>query len=102
MDKLSLEQDPEAYWEYQFMIQRVQLNFVLDQFTKTLEVPDMSELAQSATPPRKTNTPWCRKPGYPAISCSVAWQAPVIASLCEPRRLKCWRNCARGCELRKW
>lgn len=46
VDKLSLEQDPEAYWEYQFMIQRVQLNFVLDQFTKTLEVPDMSELAQ--------------------------------------------------------
>jgi parvulin-like peptidyl-prolyl isomerase len=45
-EKLTPESDPEAYWEYRFMIQQVQGKFVFDRYMDELEVPDMSALAQ--------------------------------------------------------
>ena len=45
-DKLSPESDPEAYWEYYFMIQQAKQKFVFDRYMKELEVPDMAPLAE--------------------------------------------------------
>lgn len=44
--QLSPETAPEAYWKYVFWLQRQQRKFVFDQFMATLEVPDMSALAE--------------------------------------------------------
>ena len=44
--KLSPDTDPDTYWEYFFLIQQVQSKFIFDQFMDSLEVPDMTALAQ--------------------------------------------------------
>jgi parvulin-like peptidyl-prolyl isomerase len=44
--KLSVETDPEAYWDYFFMIQRAQTKFIFDRYMDQLDVPDMSALAE--------------------------------------------------------
>ena len=44
--KLSPDTDPDTYWEYFFLIQQVQSTFIFDQFMDSLEVPDMTALAQ--------------------------------------------------------
>jgi len=45
-EQLSPATDPEAYWKYVFWLQRQQRKFVFDQFMATLEIPDMSALAE--------------------------------------------------------
>jgi parvulin-like peptidyl-prolyl isomerase len=45
-DKLTPESDPEAYWEYYFLIQRTKQKYVFDRYMKELEVPDMAPLAE--------------------------------------------------------
>jgi parvulin-like peptidyl-prolyl isomerase len=45
-DKLSLENDPQVYWEYVFMIRGAKRKFIIDQFVKNIEVPDMTALAK--------------------------------------------------------
>ncbi len=44
-DKLTPEEDPQAYWDYVFMIRAAKRSFVVEQVVENLAVPDMSELA---------------------------------------------------------
>lgn len=45
-EKLSPEADPEAYWKYVFWLRGQQRKFVYDQYMATLDIPDMSALAE--------------------------------------------------------
>ena len=45
-EKLSPEADPKTYWEYVFMLRGAQRKFVIDQFVKSIQVPDMTALAE--------------------------------------------------------
>jgi len=44
--KISLEANPEAYWQYTMMIRGAQRQFVIERFAGTLVVPDMTSLAR--------------------------------------------------------
>lgn len=45
-ESFSLEEDPAAYWIYFFQLQSMQRRAVFDHYMATLEIPDMSALAQ--------------------------------------------------------
>jgi peptidyl-prolyl cis-trans isomerase C len=45
-DNLSPDIDPDAYWRYLTMINGAKRRFIIDEFSKNLEVPDLSVLAQ--------------------------------------------------------
>ncbi|QIB66324.1 peptidylprolyl isomerase [Kineobactrum salinum] len=45
-EALTEEEDPEAYWRLHFQLQSVKRNFMVDRYAKSIEIPDMSELAQ--------------------------------------------------------
>ncbi|GAB3281293.1 hypothetical protein GCM10027297_20050 [Parahaliea aestuarii] len=45
-EKITEQDDPDAYWELRFKQQRVNSNFMVKRFVDTLEIPDMSELAE--------------------------------------------------------
>jgi peptidyl-prolyl cis-trans isomerase C len=44
-DKLSPDNDPEAYWRYVALINGAKRRYIIDEFSKNLEVPDLSALA---------------------------------------------------------
>lgn len=45
-EKLSPDIDPDVYWEYVFKLQSLKRQFIIDQFVKSIEVPDMTALSR--------------------------------------------------------
>lgn len=46
VEQLSPEDNPDTYWQYVTLLERMQRKFIFDQFNKNLVVPDMALLAQ--------------------------------------------------------
>lgn len=46
VEKISLENDPETYWDYHFKLRNMQQAFLVDHFIANVEVPDMSDLSR--------------------------------------------------------
>ena len=45
-DKISLQENPEEYWELQFLLRNVKRRFIVSRFMDEMTIPDMSDLAK--------------------------------------------------------